>query len=349
MRSLSDIFEQHAAAYPRMHPSDAVKLTYQNEFGGEHMITDGAATKAYLEREMKDIIPDSRPAFTPIGNHRARLELASQTAAALGIELINRMFVFSALRGGTVEGFKEKLDRLRDAVDEGVFNFTSEEFDIFMEKYTSSGYPSLHHSQTYRDTYLPAYRVVDSGFARLAELIIKISSMLGRGVPVVVAIDGYAASGKTSGARLLDGIFGASVIHTDDFFLPFDMRNEERLSEPGGNFHRERFAAEIIPNLRHGVEFSYGAFDCSTGEIRPVNVPPRQLTIVEGAYSLHPALGKYADITVFSNITPEKQSARILKRNGREMLEKFEHIWIPMEKRYNKAFDILKNCDIQMP
>ncbi|MBE6938631.1 MAG: hypothetical protein E7460_08860 [Ruminococcaceae bacterium] len=349
MRSLSDAIEQHAREYPKMRPADAVKLIYQNEFGGEHMITNEDATLEYLKKEMAPIAPDSRPPFTPIGNHRSRLELASQTAAALGPELINRMFVFSSNRGGTMESFEEKLERLRDSVDEGIFSFTPADYDSFLEKYRASGCPALHHSETYREAYLPSYRVVDSGFARIAELMVKISALLSRGVPVVVAIDGSAASGKTNASRLLAGVFGASVIHADDFFLPFDMRSKERLSEPGGNFHRERFAAEVIPNLRMGLEFTYNAFNCSTGELSPVTVSPRRLTVVEGAYCLHPALGKYADLTVFSPISPDKQELRILRRDGKEMFDKFDRIWIPMEKKYNKAFGIADSCDMVLP
>lgn len=332
-----------------MRPADAVKLIFQNEFGGEHMITDENATLEYLKKETEALVPDSRPAFVPIGNHRVRLELASQTAASLGCELINKMFVFSSHRGGSAESFSEKLERLRDSVDEGTFAFSSEEFDNFLERYTAAGRLPLHHSETYREAYLPSYRIVDSGFARLTGLLPRIAALLSRGSAVVVAIDGSAASGKTNAARLLNGVFGASVIHADDFFLPPELRSAERLSEPGGNFHRERFAAEVLPNLRCGREFTYNAFDCSTGEFHSVTVPAAQLIVVEGAYCLHPAFGNYADLTVFSPIAPDKQELRILRRDGKETFDKFERLWIPMEKKYNKAFGISSACDIVLP
>ena len=31
----------------------------------------------------------------------------------------------------------------------------------------------------------------------------------------------------------------------DDFFLPMELRTAERLEEPGGNVHYERFSAEV--------------------------------------------------------------------------------------------------------
>ncbi|MCL1877401.1 MAG: hypothetical protein FWF80_00945, partial [Defluviitaleaceae bacterium] len=66
----------------------------------------------------------------------------------------------------------------------------------------------------------------------------------------VIAIDGRSASGKTTLASELAAQTGASVIHMDDFFLPQDLRTEERLNTPGGNVHHERFASEVLPHIK---------------------------------------------------------------------------------------------------
>ena len=124
--------------------------------------------------------------------------------------------------------------------------------------------------------------------------------MLSRGVPVVLAIDGRAASGKSSLAKTLAKDYAGRVVHMDDFFLPQELRTAERLSEPGGNLHYERFVAEILPGLRDEAGVNYQAFDCNRmqlGEWR--NLLPAQLTIVEGAYALHPKLGAYYDLVSF--------------------------------------------------
>ena len=36
MDALEQILQDHARKYPKMEPTDAVKLIYQNEFGGGH-------------------------------------------------------------------------------------------------------------------------------------------------------------------------------------------------------------------------------------------------------------------------------------------------------------------------
>ena len=62
--------------------------------------------------------------------------------------------------------------------------------------------------------------------------------------PFVIAIDGRAASGKSTLAEQLSTLLEADVIHMDDFFLQPYQRTPERLAEIGGNVDYERFAKE---------------------------------------------------------------------------------------------------------
>ena len=50
MFELETVLKAHAARYPKMEPTDAVKLLYQNEFGGGHLIRDRESWMAYLRR-----------------------------------------------------------------------------------------------------------------------------------------------------------------------------------------------------------------------------------------------------------------------------------------------------------
>ena len=47
---LKDALLLHANMYPRMRPADAVKLVYQNEFGGGHMIKSPEAADKTAQR-----------------------------------------------------------------------------------------------------------------------------------------------------------------------------------------------------------------------------------------------------------------------------------------------------------
>jgi uridine kinase len=158
---------------------------------------------------------------------------------------------------------------------------------------------------------------------------------------MIIAIDGRAAAGKTTAANVLAEQFGASIIHTDDFFLPQELRTAERLATPGGNFHHERFTEEILPFLRSGEAFSYNIFDCESMTIsgkREVTKSP--IRVVEGAYSCHPSLGEYMDMRIFADITPDEQLRRLEIRNGAEAAKIFAEKWIPLEEAYIEAFQI---------
>ena len=48
MTDLSEILRAHSARYPLMMPCDAVKLIYQNEFGGGHIVENEKASLSYL-------------------------------------------------------------------------------------------------------------------------------------------------------------------------------------------------------------------------------------------------------------------------------------------------------------
>lgn len=162
---------------------------------------------------------------------------------------------------------------------------------------------------------------------------------------VTVAVDGDCGSGKTTLARKICERFHGRIVSVDDFFLPFEMRTPERLNEPGGNFDRDRFLRQIAPHIRCPGAFEYYRFDCSTGELEPVNLPSAPVTVVDGSYSLHPALRDLYDIRVFLAVDENTQKTRILERNGEKMLASFVSRWIPMEKKYQRVMKPEQCCD----
>jgi len=88
----------------------------------------------------------------------------------------------------------------------------------------------------------------------------RIIELLAEKEHITVAFDGRSAAGKSMAAEYLAKELDGEVIHMDDFFLPPEMRTEQRLGEPGGNVHRERFADEVLIGLRSGKIFEYRFF-----------------------------------------------------------------------------------------
>ena len=167
------------------------------------------------------------------------------------------------------------------------------------------------------------------------------------GEPVLVAIDGKCASGKSTLGLYLKEKFDANLVHMDDFFLQKHQRTPERLAEVGGNVDYERFKTEVLEPLCGGGKVEYGIFDCSTLTIKEcVQLVPKQITIVEGSYSQHPYFENPYDLRIFAEIDSESQLKNIRERNGEEKLKDFKERWIPKEEAYFKQFSIKEKSDV---
>lgn len=181
----------------------------------------------------------------------------------------------------------------------------------------------------------------------MEKLIAQIKRILNSKTFAVIAIDGPCASGKTTLALKLSKEFPSQIIHTDDFFLPPDMRSEERLSQAGGNIHFERFIEEVVNPIKSGKGFKYRIFDCKESEYtEKKKVALSGLIIVEGSYSLREDFEEIYDLRVFVEADYGIRFERILQRNGEEKLKIFKEKWIPLEDAYFEAFGIKDKCDI---
>ncbi|MBR1842460.1 MAG: hypothetical protein IJ788_04210 [Oscillospiraceae bacterium] len=157
MEELITILRAHAEKYPLMRPQDAVKLIYQNEFGGGHLILDHGWSLNYIRKEQSETVKNPQlPQLEDIGNGIVRVNLAS---TEMSPETLNEIFIKSAeMHRGDMSSFIEKLEILRLNAD--IFPFSAEELNSYLDYYISQGCPMVSHSDEYRNAYHPAYRVV---------------------------------------------------------------------------------------------------------------------------------------------------------------------------------------------
>ena len=342
-----DLLLAHAARYPLMEAADYAKLLYQGAFAGGHLIASRESALERLKDEMKALDDNGGlPLVEPIGGGLCRLYLAPARRMGLRPETVCGLFVETSdsFKKDPAD-FERDMDELEALCREGALNADADEVAALRRNCRERGYPPFSHSARYRAAYAPAYRLASGRLCGLLDVFAAIDSLLERQGSARVALDGYCASGKTTAAAMIARVYDAQLFHMDDFFLPFERKTPERLAQPGGNVDYERFQTDILDRLDEPA-FEYRPFDCQTGGLgEAVRTRKRPVQIVEGVYSLHPALRARYDLRVFLGIDPRLQRERILARNP-DKFDRFMNEWIPLENRYFEAFGIARTCDI---
>jgi uridine kinase len=137
------------------------------------------------------------------------------------------------------------------------------------------------------------------------------------GRPLVVAIDGHGAAGKTTIATEVAATIEAMVLHTDDYFHDEEDNGDPR---PMAQYYawerlREHALGPAITELRR----------------QPTTWPGALVILVEGVSSAAPALADLIDRTVFVQ-TPEPLRLERLHRRISE--EEWDEEWLYAERLY---------------
>ena len=333
--------------YPQSKLTDLVKFLYQSIFGCGHFVSDPEKTLARLKSEYQSCEKNGEPLFTPLGGGFCRLNLSALSADSLSMETVNRLFVYSAQKTGSMDSFRQGLDLLEEMIANGDLPYSLEEWRRYRTDYEAAGCPAVSHSEAYRAAYAPAYRVLTDSCRQYWPLFCAIEKEMKKRARTVLAIDGGSGTGKSHLSALLEQIFPAAVVHMDDFFLQPHQRTPQRFAEPGGNLDYERFAEEIVPHFGKNESFSYRVFDCSCGKIGgEATLSAAPLLILEGVYSQHPLWQDQIHLKVFLDASRSTRLTRILARNGQWMLQRFEKEWIPREDLYFDTFALREKADL---
>ena len=157
---LEQVLRCHATRYPRMEPVDAVKLIYQNEFGGGHLVRDESAFWRYLQAEYESVAKDAAATkYEALGNGILRVHLAALREEEL-LPLKEAFLRSAETHRGNLQSFLKKLACLEVLCREGIFAFGTEELAAYLREYAAAGYPMVSHSGQFRSAYKPAYRII---------------------------------------------------------------------------------------------------------------------------------------------------------------------------------------------
>ena len=166
MDALKTLLLSHAARYSEMQPTDAVKLLYQNEFGGGHLIQDESACFARLYAEYRAVSQSAdEPLSEDIGNGMVRVNLKALDAHGYSVEQLGADFIrCAALQQGSPASFLEKIQLLRQLTAAELLPFSSHALESYLTEYEKAGYPPVSHSPQYRAAYAPVYRIIRKSF-----------------------------------------------------------------------------------------------------------------------------------------------------------------------------------------
>ena len=348
--SFAKYFLQQVQLHENFQMRDAVKMSFQASFGAEHLLSDVSAAAKYLHQEFLSAPANEEALYEPIAEDVCRINIGAWKKHDLPEEWLLRLFVLSAQnhaanidRKAGEGAFLARLDTVSKLAQEEKLPFSSKEWEAYLAEYLAGGIHAVHHSDLYRDTNHPAYRVVSGRMCRMLPIFEKIKT----DGQFIIAIDGRCASGKSTMAENLCQMLDVDAVHMDDFFLPPSLRSEERLAQAGGNVHYERFTEEVLPHLGKRDGFSYQRFDCSRmalGEMK--HIRENTIRVVEGSYSHHEIFGAYADLRIFSDVNADTQMARIIARDGADYAQVFRAKWIPLEEAYFDAMAIRQKADM---
>ena len=341
-RTLQEILSLHRQRYPLMKPMDHGKLLYQNEFGPEHMISSPDEVQEQLVSEWTMAAQNAAavPEFAEdIGNRLYRFHLTDGYDTQTAAPLLARLFYLTAQQHrGTGEGLKKKLALLRES--------GSPAMESWLAEYIRADCPALRHSETFRQTYAPHYRILRDEYAIYFPIIYRVEKCLARRQHAVIAIDGPCGSGKSSLAALLSDLFPSRVLHMDDYYLPLPQRACDWEQIPCGNMDLERFRRQALLPAAENMPIAYQPYSCQKGQLlTAATLPAAPLTIVEGSYCQHPLLAPHYDLKIFLRCESQEQLSRLGRRETTR-LDAYLQRWIPLEQSYYRAFDIVARCDL---
>ncbi len=340
-----ELIINHFNKYPNLKIQDLFKFLFQSSFGCEHLVSSLDKVKTYLNDEYNNIKQSNFSIDSLDGNY-SRVPL-SYIDKGLSIDTFSKLFYLSSkTEENGLSLLKEKLNVLCSLAKDNLLPFSINEVCDEINKWKEQNYPAVHHSNEFRSFYKPSYRLISNDYITYLPLFIEIDKLINK-EHIIVAIDGGSASGKTTLGNLLKKVYDCNLFHMDDFFLQQNQRTKERLDEVGGNIDKERFLEEILIPLKNNEIIRYRKFDCSTMSLSDyLEITPKKITIIEGAYSLHPELSSYYDLSVFLKISPEFQKERIILRNNSNFVKRFFEEWIPLENIYFDKTNIMERSNL---
>ena len=151
----------HYKAYPSLEIADIFKFLFQSAFGCEHLVSSKERALTYIKEELERVSAErSAPRIDALDGDYSRVHLSCLNERATP-EILAEYFCLSARTEPEGKAtLTEKIAVARELIASGEIPLSLSEFDELHAKWQAAGYPAVHHSDTFREAYHPAYRVI---------------------------------------------------------------------------------------------------------------------------------------------------------------------------------------------
>jgi uridine kinase len=158
--------------------------------------------------------------------------------------------------------------------------------------------------------------------------------------PILIAIDGHSAAGKSTLAAAVARPLEAVVIDGDEFYAggtgeQWDAMSPQEKAAHCVDWRKQR---PVLEALARGEGARWHAYDWEVGDGRlmehPTICPAGSVVILEGVYSARPELADLFQLRVLYDAPTHLRHQRWIKREGEGYLDDWARRWSEAEDWY---------------
>lgn len=320
-----DYITWYKKKYPLSEEDDLLLLIFQSVYAGRYSFRNKKDLSLKLNAEIASLNRSYQDLYTYINDKYVRINLATYLKFKYPLKYLNISFYDSAKDNiATKEAHIAALEAA---------NLKTNDLEL------------KEHSEAYRLNYHPSYRIIDRKYLTLPMKEKQLFNFLtNQPEGTIIAIEGKCGSGKTTMVNNLLNTMPFTRIPMDDFFLPPARRTMKRLGEIGGNIDYLR-VLKLLEELKTNSSsiITYRRYDCQTNKFSLVTIPRRNIIVLEGVYSYHPAFRLLIDKLVYLDVDDFTQDLRLRKRDN---YLSYVNNWIVLENIYYNHENIKYLSDI---